>query len=278
MKSTISFPALLPFEMKVAYAELDRDDPSNVHDSHVHPECEIYINLSGDVSFMVENRIYPIMPGNIVISRPYEYHHCIYHSGELHRHFWILFSLPTDSGEVEKELFGKFFERLPGHDNPLSLGTKERDELISICHELSRGNTDGCRSFSLFFRVIELISSAKTVTGGGKTYPSEIDSALAVIDGRYSDASLSVSEIASEAGVSVNTLERHFRSFFSMSPLSYLKKKRLAAAAELLFRGSSVSEAAEASGFSDYSHFIALFKNAYGITPLKYKKATKSSQ
>ena len=32
-------------------------------------ECEIYLNLSGDVSFEVENRIYPVSPGTVILTR-----------------------------------------------------------------------------------------------------------------------------------------------------------------------------------------------------------------
>jgi len=40
--------------------------------------------------------------------------------------------------------------------------------------------------------------------------------------------------------------------------------------------GTPPSQAASSSGFSDYSGFIALFKKAYGVTPLTYKKQMRS--
>ena len=77
---------LSPFgtlRLQVAYSELDSKSKQNTFDSHIHNECEIYINLSGDVSFVVENKVYPIVPGSIIITRPGEYHHCVYHSNAL---------------------------------------------------------------------------------------------------------------------------------------------------------------------------------------------------
>ena len=50
-------------------------------------------------------------------------------------------------------------------------------------------------------------------------------------------------------------------------------KKQLANAAKLLSEGHSVTDAAEMSGFADCSNFILLFKKAYKITPLQYKKS-----
>ena len=277
-RSTINFPSLLPFEVNASYVEINRKSPENQHDSHVHPECEIYINLSGDVSFMVEKQVYPVSRGSIVITRPYEYHRCIYHSDELHRHFWILFSTPSDSDAVRLSMFKKFFDRPTGQNNLLFLEPASEEELISLCHDLSSGELDGERKFSVFFRIIELIGTAKEISPKETRFPAEIDSALALINKSYTDPALKISYIADEVGVSVNTLERYFRRHLSSSPTDYIKKKRLAAAAKMLSRGGSVSEVSERCGFSDYSHFIALFKKAYGTTPLKYKSYARENK
>ena len=86
------FESVKPFDFSATYIEIYADSSENVNYSHIHDECEIYVNLRGDLSFIVENNIYPIKPGDIIITRPHEYHHCVYHSNKLHRHFWILFS------------------------------------------------------------------------------------------------------------------------------------------------------------------------------------------
>ena len=72
--------------------------------------------------------------------------------------------------------------------------------------------------------------------------------------------------------VSLNTLERHFKAHIGLTPQAYLRQKRLARAAELLAQGHSVSDACVQSGFADYSHFIALFRRHFGISPLQYQK------
>lgn len=269
----ITLPAQDPITFDVKYVDMRPEKSDRTNDSHVHPECEIYINLSGDVSFMVEKRIYPITPGSIIVTRPYEYHHCIYHTDKPHRHFWILFSLPGESENIRMSLFPKFFSRPLGASNLLMLPKASRDELITLCHRMTEDNLTLPEKYAGFFALIKLIEEASAITDKTLKYPQEVDTALAFIDKNFKNSAVSVADVASGAGVSINTLERHFRSILSISPGSYLKKKRLAHAAELLFLGKTVSEACDESGFSDYSHFIALFKASYGITPLKYKKA-----
>ena len=74
MKSNqLAFSKFYPFQFSVNYIDIDAKASENQHEHHVHAECEIYLNLSGDVSFMVEDHIYPIVPGSMIITKPYEY-------------------------------------------------------------------------------------------------------------------------------------------------------------------------------------------------------------
>lgn len=254
-----------PFYMNVVSAENQPTSEEAAHDSHVHPECEIYINLTGDVSFMVERRVYPILPGDIVITRPFEYHHCIYHSSAPHRHFWILFS-----ANGNEHLFPRFFARSVGEGNLLTLPAECRGKLFSLCREMVENEGDEALRYRRFFHLMSLLDRASIADTQPDPYPPDVTLALDWINRHYAEP-IAVSELAEAAHVSINTLERHFMQLLHITPTAYLKKKRLGVAAERLWNGASVSEACTASGFSDYSSFIALFKRTYGITPLKYK-------
>jgi AraC-like DNA-binding protein len=220
---------------------------------------------------MVENRIYPVSPGDVIITRPYEYHHCILHSDEMHRHYCVFLDSPS-----AESFLSRFFERRAGEKNHLSLSSGEKTELISILERLRCEKVSECEQYALIFRMLSIVEAAEDAAEGKPHYPAELNTVLDYIEKRFTEE-ISVKQLAAAAGMSVNTLERHFAKALGMSPLSYLKKKRLSYAARLLAEGSSVIDACNASGFSDYSHFIILFKTAYGITPLKYKKNVLST-
>lgn len=260
------FDGVKPFNFSTTYTELYADSVENTYDSHIHEECEIYINISGDVSFIVENSIYPIKPGDIIVVRPHEYHHCVYHSNKLHKHFWILFS---SSGN--EYLLDTFFNRKAGNANHLSLSSEYSAELISLCHKMTEKEPLQIRKYYNFFKLLNILQSADIVKDTDVNYPQDISYAINYINTHF-ESNITVGKIAKGANVSINTLERHFKKILNISPYEYIKKKRLSNAAKLLSRGCSVTEAAYKSGFSDYSNFIALFKKNYGITPLKYKK------
>lgn len=271
-KVKLDFGALSPFEFKVAYQDMGGEMEANKLDSHVHPECEIYINLTGNVSFMVENKIYPIVPGSIIITRPYEYHQCLFHSDAWHKHFWILFSAAGN-----EHLFPQFFSRKKGENNLLMLPVDKREELIALCHGIVAGTQSEADKYSSFFRLIRLLELALVDDKSDcDSIAPDVVGALSYIDENF-DSPITVKELADSVHVSVNTLERHFKDTIHCSPSEYIKRKRLARAASLLHRGATVMQACNESGFSDYSGFITLFKKNYGITPLKYRNEHKKT-
>ena len=123
--------------------------------SHIHDKCEIYVNLSGNVSFMVEGQLYPIKRGSVIITRPLEYHHCIYHDFSPHEHFWILFSCAGN-----EPLFNAFFDRPAGTKNLIELSGVEADALFDLCHTLTH-NKDMTQFeyYRCFFDIISLLSA-----------------------------------------------------------------------------------------------------------------------
>lgn len=267
MKKVEEFKDINAFKMDISYTELDSASPKNIHSHHIHNECEIYVNISGDVSFAVEDSLYPIVPGSVIITRPYEYHHCIYHSNKLHKHFWILLQSAGNEG-----LFDIFYKRELGKNNLLMLDAQNSDELINICHRLNNGIEDDTEKYYCFFKMMSLLNNATRLNTAKDSYNNSILKAIDYINTNFS-AKISVGELAKLCNCSISTIERHFGEAFALSPSEYIKQRRLASATKMLSEGRSVTDAAYCSGFSDCSKFIGAFKKAYGITPLQYKKS-----
>ena len=270
-KNTEILSEIKPFKINVAFNETNNPSTARVR-SHIHEVCEVYVNLSGDVSFVVEDAIYPIKPGDIIITRPFEFHHCVYHSHEKHDHFWILFSSDGNEG-----LLDMFFERPLGKGNHLSLPADEIDDFIEHCHKMTQKSELQSEKYYNFFKLIDFLHKAKTNATKKNKNAQAVERALKYIKKNFANP-ITVEKIARNAFVSVNTLERHFKEHLGISPYAYLQKKRVTNAARLLSSGHSVTEAAVQSGFSDYSWFIALFKKNYGTTPLQYKKMLSNNE
>ena len=268
MRTKFSLPELSKVEFTINLVELDAASPLNDNEPHIHKDCEIYINLSGDVSFEVENRIYPISRGSVIITRPYEYHHCIYHSNKQHNHYWITFS-----AKESEDFLKLFFQREKGNNNLIVLNEQQLDEICLVLNELLMEDEDSLIRRINFLKIFQILRTGtdKGLKTNIKALPDDVTKALHYIDNHLTE-DISIDMLSKVCSVSQNTLERHFKSSFGISPFVALKKKRLIASLEYLREGYSVSEASIKSGFSDYSNYIQLFRKQFGLTPLQYKK------
>ena len=86
-RNSYKLPGISETQINISQVALGAHSPLNHNEPHMHHECEIYVNLCGEVSFAVEDRIYPVRRGSVIITRPYEFHHCIYRANKLHEHF-----------------------------------------------------------------------------------------------------------------------------------------------------------------------------------------------
>ena len=264
-----NFEKINNFNLYVDFNDIDENSDFEPDGSHIHDQCEIYINLSGDVSFMVENNIYPIKKGDIIITKPFEYHHCVYHSKVIHKYFclWI-------NPENNHVILDMFFKRNKGEGNKIVLSEDDTERFIDICFELRNTTLSITRKYCLYFELLDILTRGIKGTTTHKedlNLPQDIMTALDYIDANYR-TEISILDIANHAHISINTLERHFRDALRTTPYAYINKKRLSHSIILLKNGYSVIEAAQESGFADYSGYIAKFKKVYGMTPLKFKK------
>lgn len=77
-------------------------------------------------------------------------------------------------------------------------------------------------------------------------------------------------ELEAATGLDRYSLARQFRTAYGTSPYRYLLLRRLDRARDLIQRGTSLAEAAAASGFADQSHMTRHFKKTFGLAPGKW--------
>ncbi|MFC5740889.1 AraC family transcriptional regulator [Dyella tabacisoli] len=83
-------------------------------------------------------------------------------------------------------------------------------------------------------------------------------------------ASLSLAQLASDAGLSRFQLLRHFSRELGLPPHAYLLQQRIAMARRMILRGLPLAEVAAAVGFVDQSHLTRHFSRQMGVSPGRY--------
>ena len=87
------------------------------------------------------------------------------------------------------------------------------------------------------------------------------------------DEPLTIPALSRRACLSATTFKEGFRQLYGLPVHTWLRKRRMERAAELLHTpGLSLEGVAKAVGYSSVSQFAAAFRQQYGVTPGKYRK------
>ncbi len=91
------------------------------------------------------------------------------------------------------------------------------------------------------------------------------------------DGSLSLAELAREAGLSEHYMSKAFRLSTGLPPHAFVIRRRVERASEMLrYSNRPITEIAYACGFSSPSHLAAAFRRVVGITPKQYRADWKT--
>ncbi len=239
------------------------------HDGeHIHDFYEIYVNLTGNVSFLVEDNVYPVKRGDIIMSAPDQIHRCLYHGDATHEHFciWI-----KDFSFAPKTVIQQMRST-----HKVELSEENKNKLIEFCFNLYGSHGDHSLPFRAaqnFFGILDIISTgAKKGRTEVQHLPPAFSEIVNYISRRFTEPACTPAKICENFYISKSTLCRRFRRYFQTTPSDYIESKRLSEAKQLLSTGHSVQSACINSGFSDCAYFIMRFRKKFGITPYKYQK------
>lgn len=108
--------------------------------------------------------------------------------------------------------------------------------------------------------------------GAGGSIPA--DSAILACANRREP----VSQLAARAGMSREGFSRRFAKRHGMPPHAFRLMARLNRARELLRAGEGIAAVAADTGFADQSHLGRWFRQAFGVTPGRYRSGWPRSQ
>lgn len=237
---------------------------------HVHAnELEIILNVSSDISFLIDGNLYPLKRGDVIISKPKEVHVCIYNSRKVQEMF-ILWINEKDYPELFDSFYGQNFSHKVCFEN------NDQTKIISLFEKLNdnflKENKD-LEKVSIFLDILSLIKNGNKKEKTVDLIPENFQKILDQINKNFSTI-YSIKDVLEQNYISYSTLNRFFNNYLSVSPKQYLESVKLSNAVKMLEQDASVSDACFKSGFNDCSRFITIFKNRFGVTPFKYKKRT----
>lgn len=246
-----------------------KENDPHIDDTHIHPFYEIYVNKSGNVSFLINQTITKLQKGDIIFSSPGTFHHCLYHEFGIHEHFCVWFQVDGNNSMADflRENLREGFHRL---------NASRHEELFDLLEELTFLSDQKGQVFEksvTFFSLLQLLSHSEHNEENHEkpNLPDKFQEMLDYVNHNFTSIH-DVKEIAHACHTSTATMNRLFRQYLQLSPHQLLTSRRMSYAERLLQEGYTVTESCFSAGFSDCSHFIAAFKKVYGLTPYQYKK------
>lgn len=230
---------------------------------HSHQLAYFCLLLSGGYSERIAGRVLPQQPMTMVFHPPGTDHKD--EVGERGAHF---FSVEVDERWTER-LWEEGRVRLDltvlSSGEPLWIASR-------LYRELKAG--DACSSLAVEGLVLELLAATgRLARTDERRPPGWLPRVESLLLERFRE-SLSLDDLASEAGVHPAHLSRTFRRFRGRTPGEYVQELRVRAVCQgLADRDRSLADLACEAGFADQSHCTRVFKSLTGTTPGAFRGA-----
>ena len=272
----INISNLCKEELKFVHCK-NIDKPEN-HFMHINKYCEIYIFVDGEANYIVEDMIFSLEKGDVVIITPYEVHKAVLQRKGNYERFYFLIPIDAFSYMIGDPL-KKILEFIKQNSNLLSLPTGERTKMLELLYEMkktaSRNDSSEILVYSLFLKFIDIITrnlvsvSDDRVAINTQQFPQILSDVLCYIDENLTDIK-TAEEIADHFHISSPYLSSMFKSHTNIGIKKYIQLRKISYAKSLLDSGRNVTEACFESGFNSCSYFIKTFKEHIGTTPYTY--------
>lgn len=260
-----------------------RDTAGQERDYHYHDFNKIVIHLEGRVDYELEDVSYSLSPGDILLVRRHVIHKAhidlslpyeriiLYVDTAYSRK--LLASLGTDCFELAESTKHQLLTPEGGTKKALASVI----EGLKLCREDESPEADILRD-SLVSQLMVLLyrcQSSGALATPVKTEAEAVKNksiaeALTYINNNLS-SDLDVGTLSERVFLSRYHFMRLFKEETGETVHSYIRRKRLINAAILIREGEKAAEAAEKSGFTDYSAFHRAFKEEFNTSPGKFK-------
>lgn len=254
----------------------NRDPYFRTMEFHAHDFLELYYFLDGSVTYYIEDQVYDLCPGDLLIIPAGKMHRPVIaneHAAYERMVLWItpqyLQGIDSPAGDLQKNL-----QKVGEHGYCVPFRGDETVFVTALLKKLlymQKNNTDPkfcAGAVELYLWTIFRFYGVIDTTHRNET--QVIPQVIRYITEHFSEP-LTLEDIAAEFFVSKSYLNRHFKAYTNSTVYAYIMALRLTHARRMLREGIPAVEAGRECGFSDYSTFYKAFKTQTGLSPQQFK-------
>ena len=238
---------------------------------HTHEAYEVYLFLDGDASYIVEDKTYSLEPFDIIVIRKDELHG-VNPAGDVPYSRIPLHILPSFFTAYNcKEYEACFLNSTSATGNKIPAAIVHSSGLYDAFMKYKKYSDNfATRTDSpiLTAIIIEILYLVNQVTEYSVTDVSNgpLKEVIMYLNTHYTEE-ITLDMLEETFFLSKYYLCKAFRKTTGLTLQEYIRLKRLAKVRDLRLTGATISEAATAAGFTDYSSFYRAYKKEYGVSP-----------
>lgn len=254
----------------------NRDPYFRTMEFHAHDFLELYYFLDGSVTYYIEDQVYDLCPGDLLIIPAGKMHRPVIaneHAAYERMVLWItpqyLQGIDSPAGDLQKNLqkVGEHGYCVPFRGDETVFVTALLKKLLYM--QKNDTNPKFCAG-AVELYLWTIFRSYGVIDTTHRNETQVIPQVIRYITEHFSEP-LTLEDIAAEFFVSKSYLNRHFKAYTNSTVYAYIMALRLTHARRMLREGIPAVEAGRECGFSDYSTFYKAFKTQTGLSPQQFK-------
>ena len=262
---------LLHINYRVRYAKPEQEQffPAHFHDGY-----EILYIASGGGECFIEGERFVFGTGDLIITNPNEVHSIRVQENSERWYICFRSSFLSEFVDEKYHPVQVLQQRPVGTQNRIQADAVQELGLdVSMRNILTLFDSETVGKERLIkANLLVLLHGIEEVIkkNDHKVQTHELADVVSYINTHFTE-NITVEEIAKCFFLSKSQLSHTFSKYMGISLKSYITKKRVIYAKELMSTSKKLTQIAFESGFGDYSAFYRAFKRATGLTPLEYK-------
>lgn len=259
-----------------------RINPYHMPDKHVHPWYEIYYLLSGDRNYFLNDRVYNVQKGDLVLINSNVLHRTVDGVSGFHERILIEFDVSFFESFLINFADLQLLNAFNREFNIIRLEESDKKQfencIFKMIHESKENNIENNTALKVYFLELLVIINKFHVNSKSIEFehPTEqhkrIAEIITYINLNYM-YDIGLESVAEKFFISAAHLSRAFKKVTGFSFIEYLHSLRIKEAQKLLAeKRLSISEIGKKVGYQNTTNFGRVFKSINGISPREYRK------